>query len=434
MPKKEYLLFNTVDEMISNEISNEKFQRHLVKSILFDKKLLVHEANFLNSSRLFEYLDRHEEISLFEKGMRENIITPAYSDSKKTNLEEVYKNMALKYKGRGSGKNLKYEGKVYDSIRHRLFSSSLICEDIGNFKVWPKTNHQGKSFEEIYFNKLNLGLKRMFDTGSTKVIENHYSKKTIKSILKKSKKIELKNNKKIELLERHELYYKFLDYSLGKNNDIAISVDAFLNKSDSRNNEKALNFLRLTSRYHHSALSDLFGSMVNHPAYDFDIDEHINDENGLKHNEISSYPILVGKIPHYDYILNREYDDLMKIRQHGEGRDFFSSYDNYNKKRDDLSLGTLNTAFDNYCKAICRLYDEDGMRVILKYEETKMKRASKEFFVGLGNLAKAASGYEILSNFNFLKDFKNGIHILSGRKKYITNNINITLPPSVKFK
>ena len=94
----DYNLFSAADAAIAPFLTEFDFERSLVFNILFQDRLLLHEAYFFGSNFIAKHIKNSKfPTSLFEEASKNGIIVPAFRDKKVKTLEGSYDGMKKAY-------------------------------------------------------------------------------------------------------------------------------------------------------------------------------------------------------------------------------------------------------------------------------------------------------------------------------------------------
>jgi hypothetical protein len=94
----EYSLFNAMDGTLL-DLGSQAFDESLTMNLLFQEKILVHEALFFNCPNLVQHFGRRRPgyQSLFEAACKQGLVVPALRDPKVQSLEQAFQAMSKVY-------------------------------------------------------------------------------------------------------------------------------------------------------------------------------------------------------------------------------------------------------------------------------------------------------------------------------------------------
>ncbi len=94
----EYSLFNGADDCLAHSLRGGIFEESLLLNVLFQERLLVHEAYFFNSTLLVDHIKSAQgRPALFEIAAKAGLIVPAFRDPNRESLDQAFEQMKGEY-------------------------------------------------------------------------------------------------------------------------------------------------------------------------------------------------------------------------------------------------------------------------------------------------------------------------------------------------
>lgn len=434
--KNQFILFNAADNMMSNSINQYEFDKSLLLNILFQDKLILHEAYYFGSENLINHLNNDKvSITLFEAASKSGLIIPAYRNEKTSTLEDVYTKMEDIYTGNNSG----FNPLLDKHTRNVLFSISEKLSLNGDTFYWPKADENGNSLGESYFELVKEQLSKEEFNGNVLKDQqrissiNKYWEGTEKwrlEFLEQAAENTQKNGN--NGMQRHELM-KLIQKDIGIPADLDININHILKIKDKTIQKNALVFTKWTTQLHHLNMAKYFNSSVNLPNYDLDTDflgdiafnNHTKTTNVISELKDENDKCLV-KLPPLENLLSENPTNLIKIR-----KDFGDAYIYALKKWQDEpneeNLEIVKVALNRYCKKICNWYSTKepvNVEIQLKKKKNQLGKEGLDFILSGASTVIPVAGIVVAAGklgYAFYKFFK------KGRKKVNEQSVEINL-------
>ncbi|RYC52722.1 hypothetical protein [Flagellimonas olearia] len=420
--KNQFILFNAADNMMANSINQYEFDKSLLLNILFQDKLILHEAYYFGSENLIRHLNNDKvSVTLFEAASKAGLIIPAYRDEKTSTLEDVYKNMEEIYSGNHSG----FNPLLDKHTRNTLFSISEKLSLDNHTFYWPKTNEAGFSLGESYFALLKEQLsKKNFDEG---ILKDEERKNSIKDHWENTERwrhgfIEqaAENTRKNgnSGIQRHELM-KLLQKDIGIPADLDININHILKIKDKAIQKNALVFTKWTTQLHHLNMANYFNASVNLPDYDLSTDflgdvaynSHTKTTNVISELKDENDKCLV-KLPPIENLLSENPLNLIKIRE-DYGDAYIYALKKWQNEPNEENLEIVKVALNRYCEKICNWYSTKepvNVEIQLKKKRQELGKEGLDFILSGASTIIPVAGIVVAAGklgYAFYKFFKN---------------------------
>ncbi|BFP43208.1 hypothetical protein FGF1_40530 [Flavobacteriaceae bacterium GF1] len=367
MKNKNISFFNAADEANKMEVDSRSFEESLIYNVLFQRKLVLQDAYYINSRYLRSHVleNPFHQFSLFEEASQEGIIIPTIRNKNLSffeNLKElssdrtygknehnldfkILENPTYEAFIKNSQKGLDKEGalntnditdvefaKGYKNLVEKfIMGDSIPICDIDNddslqirTRVWQATEEwRNSSIKEAISITNNGGLSRS---------EIFFAiARNIKSMAQKKGKI-FDINKGTHL----DYNLKFLEQDSEKYLSLKI-LWSWLNKC------------------HHKNLAEKLGAYVNFSSYKPDsyylADTIFIDQPTIEINKPFELDVT---LPPIDILRKIEPSKILKVRL-GRGEPYFEALLDYSYVQSDINRERLEKALTKYCEEISKL-------------------------------------------------------------------------------
>lgn len=371
----EYSLFNAADDCLAHYVGEDSFNESLLLNVLFQEKVLVHEAYFFNSTLLTKHIQGAKgEPSLFELAAQRGIVVPAFRHRQTGTLEEAYELM----------KKEDVYGESYDLLHPAM--QPFLDRLIGSVNVglrnskpfyWPASDDQDES--------LGLGngyyriISELLQTQEPPEYAQHDGdrKQLFERVWTASKRwrqecveeaVKGTQRKGAQGLQRTELFYA-LGRSLGMAENIATIGVADL-VSHCKDEEQALCmevFLKWITQCHHLNQARTFGTAINFPVYSIDRDFIIDS---LLRSPVDPAPALSEGfrcevlLPPVATLLQSGSPDVLAIRA-DLGLGYLNALKRWQGNPSDENQGAVENSLRDYCDQISARYDRTVLQPLV---------------------------------------------------------------------
>jgi hypothetical protein len=359
----EYSLFNSADDCLSYRLLDTTFDESLMLNVLFQERLLLHEAYFFNSTLLANHLERAKMgvPSLFELAATRGLITPAFRDHKTQTIDQVQDVMKATYGGSFGLINPRMQ-----PFRDRMFAAVNIGLENTRPFYWPVATG-GKSLGEGYekiirellqtehppeyssFNpERELQIQRVWEASKTwrfDYVEEAADRTKEKGALG---------------LQRLELFCS-LGWALGIPKDIVtISPEDIIDRCSDTEQALAVEiFLKWVTQCHHLNQARYFGTAINFPVYnidqDFIIDTLMRSPLDLPPEPSEGFRCEV-EFPPLDALVKADATELVAIRT-DLGAGYLFALKRWLHEPSIDNQEAVKASLRDYCNQICARYN-----------------------------------------------------------------------------
>jgi hypothetical protein len=364
--------FSAADEAMSYVISPQVFDESLLLNILFQERILLHEAYFFNSGNLGTHVSTAAGFpSLFEVAAQNGIITPGFRDRTCRSLEQAYD---LMQKGHVYGQSWSL---VHPQVKPVLFRI-IAAVDEGTEKhgpyYWPEQIDVGAGYESVvrrFLQKheppphLKPGSER--DAFFRRLWER--TRKWRFDCVDEA--VRQTTQKGQSGLQRTELY-RAIGRSLGatdlEGTDPGHSLSG---KCADKEERKTVDvFLKWIGQLHHLNFAKAFDVSINFPVYNLDEDFVIES---LLRSPLDAQPTLAEGfrctvlLPPIDELLKADPRNLSAIRS-DVGKGYLLALKRW--QHNPLSgenRQDVETTLQDYCQQITKRYQCGGVPVIASF-------------------------------------------------------------------
>jgi len=361
----EYSLFNSADDCLSYSLQESTFDESLMLNILFQERLLVHEAYFFNSTLLAGHVRRAKPgtPSLFELAARRGLIVPAFRDSKTQTMDQAQEVMTVTY---GSSYGLMHP--QMQPLRDRVFASVDIGLQLPEIKpfYWPRISDAG-SLGEGYYNTI----RELLQTEDPPVYSsfNPDRELQIQRVWEASKawrfdyveEAAVRTKTKGALgLQRLELFCS-LGWALGIPTDtVTISPEDIINHCANKEQALAMQiFLKWVTQCYHLNQARYFGTAINFPVYnidqDFIIDTIMRSPLDLAPEPSEGFRCKV-EFPPLDVLVRADATELVAIRT-DLGNGYLRALKRWQLEPSIDHQEEAKASLRDYCDQICAYYN-----------------------------------------------------------------------------
>ena len=436
----EFSLFNAADECLAPYISARSFDESLILNLLFQQRILLHEAYFFNSSLVADHINRAcGAPSLFEFAARRGLIIPAFRDKNSIALEQAYQ--AMKREG-VYGRSYDLLSPAMQPLRDRLVASV----DIGLQKVrpfyWPTRDEEGESLGDGY----SRVIRRLLQQDEPPAYVRHDEKRAqlFDRVWELSKRwrydcIEQAaartQQKGAKGLQRFEIFCT-LGWLVGiPQHNTTISVADILMRCEDEEEKLAMEiFLKWVTQCHHLNQAQTFGTAINFPVYnmeqDFIVDSLLRSPADLPPPPSEGFRCEV-KLPPVDVMLKAGAADVVSIRD-DLGCGYLAALTRWQNGPTDENREAAISSLKDYCDQICARYERGILQTLLvdyikgKTSPIKMMRDAGVTLTGkaiplLGTFVNVAQSACVF--YRFTRSSK-----LKSRLNPKTRELEVTLP------
>jgi hypothetical protein len=360
----EYSLFNAADDCLAQSLKGGVFEESLLLNILFQERLLLHEAYFFNSTLLVDHMKRTPGTpTLFEVAARAGLIVPAFRNPNTQSLEEAFVLMKQEY-GQDyvllSPDVLPYKDKILAAVEQGL-------KTVKPF-YWPTDMPPlGESYETVVRSILQA------DEVPSYAHTNTNRDQLLRRVWEVSKPWRLKCvddavsqtlAKGSKGLQRAELFCS-IGWSLGVPRAQATVMPAdIVDRCDEPEKRLAMEiFLKWVSQCYHLNQAQSFHTAINFPVYD--LDEDFIVDSLLRSPLDAPPPMSEGfrcevMLPPLQVLLTANSADLVQIRT-DLGGGYMYALRRWQKEPSIDNEHETRAALQQYCDEICQYYDS-GIR------------------------------------------------------------------------
>lgn len=352
-------LFNAADANFEYFLVQDDFDRSLLFNILFQDRILLHEAYFFTSGFLAKHIkDSKHSTSLFEVAAKNGIIVPAFREKNIRTLEDCYKGMPQVY-----GKNHKIINDNLDTASlYRLYHAVNIGSEKSEPFYWPEGVMLGESYYDIakrYLQREELPEYIKIDSERYKVL-NKYWKATSKW---RNEIIEIaaENTQKKGAygLQKMEIVKLLANEIKVPYSDNTTDFHHLINHARQKETKKLVEvFTKWVTQLHHVNMARVFQTALNFPVYntneDFLVESitRTSEDNTILPNEGFDCTV---KLPPIEIITKEDPTNLISIRNE-LGSSYLNALRVWQSNPNDYNLDKVQVLFSDYCSRICKWY------------------------------------------------------------------------------
>jgi hypothetical protein len=387
----EYSLFNSADDCLAHSLKGGVFEESLLLNLLFQERLLMHEAYFFNSTLLVDHIKRAQgRPALFEVAAKAGLIVPAFRDPKTESLDQAFEQMKGEY------------GQDYVLLHPdvRPFKNKIVAAvDIGLENAepfyWPADAPPlGEGYEEI--------LRRVLQTESPPdyAQTNAYREQFLTRVWAASKPWRFDciedaasrtRARGARGLQRAELF-RSLGWPLGMSRDqVTIKPLDIINRCTDPEQRLAMEvFLKWISQCYHLNQAQSFRTAINFPVYnldeDFIVDSLLRSPLDEAPSASEGFRCEVA-LPPLHVLLSANGADLIQIRNDlGDG--YMHALRKWQTNPSSDNEEETKASLREYCDQICRNYDEGIRQKVV----ATMTRGGSSPWAELGRTAVSGLG------------------------------------------
>jgi hypothetical protein len=365
--------FNAADAALDHLVDAASFDESLILNLLFQERVLLHEAYFFSSGLLTDHVARNEgHPSLFVVASRRGLIVPAFRDPTTQSLEHAF--------------DLMQDNHIYGQSWMRIPDSrrpivlnivAAIDEGLRHTspEYWPTGINLGAGFQSI--------VQQLLQREDPPFIEgaNVAHKLNLQAVWEPTKKWRFECvNKAIEAttangqigLQRTELYRALAAELNAPVTDGSNAINQFFEHCE--NLEQRLNleaFLKWIAQCHHINFAKSLGVGLNFPVYnidqDFIVDSLVRTLVDGPPSKAEGFRVQV-ELPPIDVLRAENPEDLLAIRSdHGLG--YLLALKKWQNDPSNESLrGDIESTLKLYASQICKRYASGTNPMVATYE------------------------------------------------------------------
>jgi hypothetical protein len=364
--------FNAADECLAPYIGDDIFDESLLLNVLFQERLLVHEAYFFNSSHILRHVaTAREQPSLLELASQRGLIIPAFRDPNTSCLEEAYE---LMRKDSVYGTWLEpvnpelLEVKELQPLRDRLIGSvnEGLREGTRPF-YWPSEEQLGESLGDGYCKLIRQWLQTeeppehvAHDIGREQLFQRVWevSKRWRYECVDEAVRRTMQKGAKG--LQRTELVVA-LGRLIGMPSGWG-AQDVEDLPSHCQNEEEALAmevFLKWITQCHHVNMARAFNTSIHFPVYNLDSDFIL--DSLLRSPLDPSPPLSLGfrcdvELPPFHELIQTGSVELVAIRK-DLGVGYLAALRRWQENPSEDNREYVKASLTDYCERICTMYN-----------------------------------------------------------------------------
>lgn len=399
----EYVLFTAADTLTMQGKTLEDFEIMLVYNILFEDKILMHDAYHANSEFLYQHIAKYRyRESLFELAADNALVVTAYRDSSTTSLEEGIKRMEADY-----GENYPLAIKKADEVTVKRLCGCVNNGGQNFFWAEGKNPVLGLSYEQV--------LREMLQDDNQVQKHSHLGNGDPGGLWERTREWRTDlideaayhtKRKGQQGIQRAEIYNR-LCLRLGVSD---------ISKLRGGNAGAAKAFMRWVSQCQQLNMAKSFGSSLTLPDYDLEEDFVANDL--LKPKEPHSWedkaPLVCPiKLPTNDMFLKRLEDSshtLIDIRL-SKGKSYLESLRAWRSNPTEGNKKVAAEMLREYCDEICNCFLKDarslaGVAIFQRLAEKSAEFIPQELLKGITGEFVKVMGSEYKVKKPFSPDFK----------------------------
>jgi hypothetical protein len=369
-PRTGYSLFNAADDCLARNIGIAAFEESLLLNVLFQERLLVHEAYFFNSTLLAEHLSRAKgHQSLFEAASRRGLIVPAFRDPHTASLEEAYARMK---QDDVYGPSYELLHPTVQPYRDRIIAS--VNRGLENRKpfYWPTETqgYLGDGYLRVVRELLQTEQPPAYvqqDPERSQLIQRVWNESERWRFDSVEEAIGLTKAKGARGLQRSELFC-VIGWSLGIPKVVTtVGVPDILERCADHEQKLAMTiFLKWATQCHHVNQARFFGTAINFPVYnldhDFIVDTLLRSPRDLPPAPSEGFRCEV-ELPPLDALLRADPTELVAIRDE-LGNGYLLALSRWHNEPSSSHEEDAKRSLQDYCQQICQHYDV-GKRQLL---------------------------------------------------------------------
>src|SRR5450631_2893553 len=266
-------LFNAADDIIADLVGLKVFEESLLLNVLFQERVLIHEAFLFNSTLLAAHLSRAgDRLSLFEQAARRGKIVPAYRLQGCLTVDDAYEAMLKEY-----GQTYRLLHPRMKPFQGRVSTAVDAGVKAGNAPFYWASSNLGEGYLKVLRRMLQAGVPPVH-TFSNPDRRLHFAvlwegtkdwRKDLIEIAAERTKARGGGG-----VQRTEIF-RLLGESVGitYSEASAPSVADLVQRSTGDQEKLAISvFAKWVSQCHHLNQAQSFGTAMNFPAYDLDED------------------------------------------------------------------------------------------------------------------------------------------------------------------
>jgi hypothetical protein len=435
----EYSLFNSADDCLAYSLLETTFDESLILNVLFQERLLLHEAYFFNSTLLASHVERAKmgTPSLFELAARRGLIVPAFRDPKTQTIDQAQDVMKATY---GSSYGLIHPRM--QPFRDRVLAAVNMGLETTKPFYWPSGGEAlgvgyHKTIRELLqtehppeyssFNReRELLIQRVWE--ASKAWRFDYVEEAA----------ERTKSKGALGLQRLELFCS-LGWSLGIPRDVVtLSPEDIIARCSDKEQELAMRvFLKWVTQCYHLNQARHFGTAINFPVYnidqDFIIDTLMRSPLDLPPESSEGFRCEVD-FPPLDALVKADTTELVAIRA-DLGGGYLFALRRWQREPSVENQEAVKASLRDYCNQICARYNF-GIRQALVADISKGRSSPwadvVSAAVGIGQIATGTPiGLFSQLTKTITKVYKYyRVKKLSARLRPKQQDVEVTLPSS----
>ncbi len=369
-------LLNVADDILADLIGSDTFDESLLLNVLFQDRILIHEAFLFNSTLLAHHLAAAETgTSLFEQAARRGLIAPAYSKVGCTTVSDAYEYMLDRY-----GRTYPLMHEAMKPLRSRVEASvdRGVREGSPPF-YWPTNVHLGEGYLALLRQMLQANsppkyIEEGTDRGSHFDILWQQTERLRFDLIEEAAALTAKRGS--AGIQRTEIF-RLLGVEVGipYAETSAPSTATLIERSVDEQRQLVMQvFVKWVTQVHHANQASAFGTAMNFPAYHLDQDFMLDS---LLRTPLDAAPLQTEglrcevMLPPLAALLRADTDRLVGIRN-DLGEEYLHTLRRWNKAPTSSHSGDLERALRDYCVAISQRYEKGLLEPVTAEFSTKV--------------------------------------------------------------
>jgi len=415
----EFSLFNSMDGCLI-KVSDRAFEESLLLNILFQERIVVHEALFFNCKRLANHILRHPgRQSLFEAACKRGIVSPAFRSRAVGTLDEAATYMKKEY-----GNDYNFTSPEIIPLLNRIISSVNIgIKKLPEPFYWPS---EGLSLGESYLNLLREMLQT--EAAPEYVFNNDNRAQLFERVWEPTKKWRFElieeaakrtEAKSATGIQRAELF-QVLGSHLGvPSADGPFALERLADiHPDLEMRLAAEVFIKWVTQCHHFNQARVFGTSLNFPVYnvdeDFILDTILRSPLDEAPSSSSGFRCKV-QLPAIEPLLEEDPENLVAIRD-DIGHGYIWALQKWQHAPTSSNEAEVRESLRQYCDDICSKYNH----VVLKPLIASLRTTRATTALGIAETATGEAGSIIPSLSELSTIFKKGVAVYN----FFTDRMN----------
>ena len=388
----EYSLFNSADDCLAHSLKGGVFEESLILNLLFQERLLMHEAYFFNSTLLVEHIEQAQgRPALFEVAAKAGLIVPAFRDPKTESLDHAFEKMKSEY-----GQDFVLLHPKVQPFKNRIVAAVDIGLERQKPFYWPANAPPlGEGYEAVLRNMLQTDRPpdyALFSADREQLLNRVWAASErwrFEGIADAAARTVAKGAKG---LQRAELFCS-IGWSLGISRDeVTIKPLDIVTRCGDLEQRLAMEvFLKWISQCYHLNQAQSFHTAINFPVYNLDEDFIVDS---LLRSPLDAAPATFEgfrcevELPPLNVLLSADAADLIRIRD-DLGSGYLYALKKWQRNPTGENQEATQASLRDYCAQICRSYDQ-GIRQ--KFVASMTQGTSSSPWGDLGRAAASGLG------------------------------------------